>query len=940
MEATEALGSAPFSGNGLPAAATDPLHALALVDPTLADGMEKALADRSGPLPGKTVRGMVEEILRAISQEIGFGYALAEGLLTLAGEASASALERYLAVIRKAGREGPTLGRLLAVHLVPAFRRDAPALVDRILETAGVMGARGTHTLNSPLEATADLIDAGDLPAAEAFLNLLREVFSRQMSYSRSLHLAHGLPRAVKGFPTAGRTFRIEALGRVAAADAALIDPFLEGMAGGLAILDPAALGRFLTEALEVHGRRPESGRRFLSLESKPGREAFRGLQVTVPLVQVRAGLNRYLRARSGGTLSVRPLAALPRSLADDRDGEAAMVRSDGRHVYLPETVGRSRDRAGNLALYKALVRLEATPYECGTFDFDLDRLAEAAGGAAVPAAPPDVEPHPGGDLGRFFDAFPLPALAGDLFSIFEIGRIRKWLTNRYPGIARAVFPLLGREALRSYAEQGGRHPLQPLYLRVAAGLSPADPTSIPPAPADRWFERFEREMAGDGPAEGSGRLTLGAYPAMERSVRGLAEPGNGPTTYRPLPFPFGFRIRPELFFATFREPERTAGAVRRALAERGVSVFKSEIRNHLVKTGGALFAEDLAAMVRHRKGSDGPDRDEAPSVHLSRLDLSAFLDPPSPSPAPMEADGGTAVWYDEWDHRLNDYLHDHVRVRERSLPEFDDGFYGAALARRRGLVRRVRRAFELLRPEGLVRLRRWPEGDSFDDAALIDFAVDRRAGRSPSDRIYIKRIKQERSVAALLLVDLSRSTANLAAGSNPSGARILDVEKEAVVLFCEALAVVGDAFAVAGFSGTGRLGVDYYPVKGFQDPLDGPVMGRIGALAPQRNTRTGAAVRHAASRLQAMEAKVRVLLILGDGFPNDTDYKKAYAIEDTRRAILESAAKGIHARAITVNMAGDGRLDDLYGPLHHNVISDVRDLPDRLLGIYGALTR
>lgn len=101
-----------------------------------------------------------------------------------------------------------------------------------------------------------------------------------------------------------------------------------------------------------------------------------------------------------------------------------------------------------------------------------------------------------------------------------------------------------------------------------------------------------------------------------------------------------------------------------------------------------------------------------------------------------------------------------------------------------------------------------------------------------------------------------------------------------------------------------------------------------------------GAAIRHATRRLEEAPSRVRLLLIISDGFPNDTDYRQVYAIEDTRRAIFEAQSKKIYVRAITVDISPDSRLDDLYGHFHHNVISDVRQLPDRLLRIYGALTR
>jgi len=168
----------------------------------------------------------------------------------------------------------------------------------------------------------------------------------------------------------------------------------------------------------------------------------------------------------------------------------------------------------------------------------------------------------------------------------------------------------------------------------------------------------------------------------------------------------------------------------------------------------------------------------------------------------------------------------------------------------------------------------------------------------------------------------------------------VLDIEKEAIVLFCEALAVVGDRFSIAGFSGTGHLGVDYFKIKEFDEAMDESVRQRINAMAPQRNTRMGAAIRHATARLEKVPSKVRLLIILGDGFPNDTGYKREYAISDTRKAVFEAHSKQIFTHAITVNVAHDVKLDKLYGAVNHNVISNVHELPDRLLGIYSALTR
>ncbi|MBT3310410.1 MAG: hypothetical protein HN737_11470 [Desulfobacterales bacterium] len=101
-----------------------------------------------------------------------------------------------------------------------------------------------------------------------------------------------------------------------------------------------------------------------------------------------------------------------------------------------------------------------------------------------------------------------------------------------------------------------------------------------------------------------------------------------------------------------------------------------------------------------------------------------------------------------------------------------------------------------------------------------------------------------------------------------------------------------------------------------------------------------GAAICHSTSRMENVSSKVRLMILLGDGFANDTGYKNDYAIEDTRRAISEARSKNIFVHGITVNIPGDPKLDDLYGNIHHNLISDIRELPDKLLNIYGSLTR
>jgi nitric oxide reductase activation protein len=309
-------------------------------------------------------------------------------------------------------------------------------------------------------------------------------------------------------------------------------------------------------------------------------------------------------------------------------------------------------------------------------------------------------------------------------------------------------------------------------------------------------------------------------------------------------------------------------------------------------------------------------------------------MDPPALDEAPPV--DGEVFRYPEWSAPLGDYLPNACRVVARNAPEAGQEFYEEVLVRHRGLAGRLKRIFELQKPQGLVILRRWVEGDAFDYRALLDYAVDRQAGRTPDGRLYMKRLKKVRDISTLLLVDLSRSTANTVAGSSRT---VLAVEKEAIVLFCQALEAAGDPFAVAAYSGAGPLRVDYLKIKDFDEAVNQKVRQRISGLSPARNTRMGAAIRHAAVILAQRESRVRLLILLGDGFPNDTDYKGSFAIEDTRMAIREARSKKIFVHAITVNLPTAAQLDRLFGEVRHTLISDVTQLPGKLAGIYRSLT-
>jgi len=924
-----------------------PIESLHLLDPDLAATVHRQLERFEPVVSAAVVALLVDDIFWGLTREISFGQAIAAGYLQLMTRVEYGVLENYHRLVRAAGARGTTIGRLMAIHLAPVLIVGDRDLLQLFTEAVGVMESQGIYTLTRPLDALSQLLNRGERSAAAMFLKLLSVAFGMDLSYNQCQHLSVNLPQAMLSFAKTKRVWQLEQLLRVVRADVHLIESFLAGMKKGLRLLTPAALDRFISAALVKTIQRPESAASFLSLDSRQGRDTFAELQVAVSLREVEAQLNRYLGARTGLQISVRPLSALDGRLSPI-SATAVTACTDGRFIYMPEEIAFYGHKQANTDLYRCLARFESGNHEFGTFDFDLERLFDrcqaltdccsALDGLGIPPVS-DRPTTMTSDLERFLGLFPLPALAADLFTVFEHGRIRRMLGRRYPGLVLSFLPILQSEAGPS---QGV---MDDLYAVIALGLPPSSASGTGDVRyhlVKGLLAQFvEHTETGECRVESSGELVVLSYREVANTLTEYAPGQASGQAYRPLQTPFDRHLRPDLVHAAGQALDQKVLALKERLAEKGFRVYRADLRKHLETHQGLVRADDLAAMLENASniadpGNHGtPPPSEELSVQLAQ-DLPELFDTLPPED---ETEAQAETWHPEWDCNLGDYLTAHTRVRDRAVTGSENRFYSRVLQRHRGLVKRIRTAFELLKPEGLKLYRQWIEGDAFDYRALLDFVLDKKAGITPSERLYIKRLKVNRDVAVLLLVDLSRSTANPVAGST---ARVLDVAKEAIVLFSEALEVVGDIYAIAGFSGNGRLGVDYFHIKDFSEPMNEAIRNRIDAMVPQRNTRMGAAIRHAAAQFAAVTSRVRLLITIGDGFPNDLGYKKRYAVEDTRRAISELRSRHIHVHAITINIdtADDGRLDDLYGEIHHNVIANVVDLPEKLWRIYGMLTR
>ncbi|MBS4098010.1 MAG: nitric oxide reductase activation protein [Sulfuricella sp.] len=288
------------------------------------------------------------------------------------------------------------------------------------------------------------------------------------------------------------------------------------------------------------------------------------------------------------------------------------------------------------------------------------------------------------------------------------------------------------------------------------------------------------------------------------------------------------------------------------------------------------------------------------------------------------------AVTYPEWDHERRSYRKEWCVVREKPLSPQGDAFVQQTLTKYSGKIHQFKRAFEMLRGEERT-LKRQQNGDDIDFDALVDAYADLRCGRELSEHVFTRRLKVERNLALMLMVDMSGSTKG----------HINDTEREALVLLCEALERLGDRYAIYGFSGMTRLNCEIYPIKEFQEPYGDTVRRRIEAITPRDYTRMGVAIRHLSQRLNQVDARVRLLITLSDGKPDDfqDNYRGAYGIEDTRMALLEAKRSGIHPFCITIDREGPQYLPHMYGAVNYAVIDDVKRLPLKIADIYRKLT-
>jgi len=875
-----------------------PIDQLSLLDPKLA----QTLIPFQNLIDSSQLQSMVDMILWSFNIEIQLGYSVFNGFEKIITAKANNLIDSFIDQVKKYTHKGTSLGILMADLLPPVLFVNHSDLTKKFYQTFDALYKIGLYILHRPFQSFKKVLESGDLNGALAMLELFNASFSKDLGFHQSKNLTQYLPKICEFLLPEKRAFQIRQLVRLAQINIEWVYACENGFKSGLQSLNSNALETYIQKGIEKYESQPEKGILYFSIASEIARNIFQSLQTVYPLRFIHDKLIQYIHARIGSFVHVQSISQLPKQYQSTNE---TLIYNDSLCIYLPDEIGFFANKNDNRNFYKYLVRWETGLFEWGTYDFDLEKMIDMFPGIVL-----HEMPQKGSDLCRYLNSFSNVTLAKNLFILFEHVRICFCFKKYYPGILRSGIPIFKRFMNQHHIQKNSV--LQQIYN---AGVFDIPPIESP----DILFYQVIGAMKCLN--QKNARVETSAYLTWNYYLDFLPSSDN----YH-IKTPFNNDLCLTFIEKTIEKTDQKAMKLCQSLRQKNIKIYKSEIRKQLYQKN-EISANDLQKFIS--SAADSQSLNQCLMAFREHEYSQNILSDPH--------EAGTIFHYNEWDFDICSYRINYARVIQSEYTQTSNSHYEKSLQSHRGLLRHIRRRFEMIRPEGLKILRRWQEGDAFDYRQVLEYGIDRKMRQTPSERLYTKRVKAYRDVAVFLLVDLSRSTANELPQSHKT---VLNVEQDAIVIFCEALKQCGDSFAIAGFSSVGRHAVSFYWFKQMHENLTDSVKNRIGNMTSMRSTRMGAAIRHTNSVLEQFPSKIRLVIVLSDGFPNDADYKNDYAIKDTRKAILEARSKGIYIHGITVNLSMHVQLNALYGNGNHHVISDVSELPDRLPTIYHQLTK
>ena len=657
------------------------------------------------------------------------------------------------------------------------------------------------------------------------------------------------------------------------------------------------------------------------------------------------------------------------------------MPTTDGTAIFVPLHVERYDSEEENFTWYKVAITHQAGHIEFGSFHFSFEKAAGLFPNRRHHL--PSTDGTGLANMERFFSFFDDRKLAADIFSVVEDTRVDYLLKQEYAGL-RGSYQWIQQESL-SRRPSPSSLPLRKAFLEILIWMSlGSEPPVIPfvfRGSLQSTTQILRRVQSPEATVQDSAETTIRLYEIIS-GISNKRLPGKQ----------WGMTDLNDAEFTTTDNVSNTEEDAEDSASELDTeppyqSLVEVELRGSSKLESHSL--KDAKGFVDREIGLGEVPRDHYPSFGFYMADLPAGTQAREISSDEQDEDSRKprsatlretlkkeevkSFLYDEWDFRTCSYLPRWCRVREIPLSLGSDDFFKETLARNSSLAEQIRKQFEMLAPELRKKLTRLQDGEEFDLDAVIESVVDRKAGHIPNEKIYWKRLKMQRDVAVVFLIDMSASTGevirdtderggypdwyvNTMEAPSQSGAygtdemtkrprrRVIDVAKESVVLMISALEIIGDCYGVYGFSSSGRHNVELRLIKGIDEQFSHTVERRIDMIRPLYSTRMGPAIRHAISKLETNEAKTKILFLVSDGFPQDKDYgrdnnDKEYALHDTKMALTEAKQKSITPFCLTVDIAGYDYLKEMTQDIGYEVVNNIESLPLRLPILYKRLT-
>ena len=680
------------------------------------------------------------------------------------------------------------------------------------------------------------------------------------------------------------------------------------------------------SRALDIHS--------FFSLNCEASDREIVKWQSAARLEDHRTVLHLFAKALTGESLLLKTTDNRPDiGIPAERD----LPSTDGKILYIPWVMAGADSEKLNFSRYKAAVAHLCASIEFNIFSSGLHEIR------------------------RDLESLSEPQLALDIFQTLEHGYLDFQISRVYPGLQQnlahtAAIDLAGR-----------RSPNQLPFKEALVEILLLHSLRIFSSAFDDFLTKASSSLASH--ALILGKALTGFYETASnirtvfKKTLDLYSYISNPRPDTPDTAQSPYRKSSPLNFRGFFHPSSLTENLRiRSAADKGVHPTAAGPGEQSVagNCGNDSSSDPLTIMKGRIAAGTGVFLESIGQMPLTHAGPAPIEISPPPSCdippgffAKPENVSEKAYRYDEWDYHSRSYRKNWCRLFEKQTETGDLSTIDRILFSHRALIRKVQEEFGKIKPASLEKIPRVDSGDEIDLSAAIEMVTDKKSGNTPSDRIFTRKEKRQNRTSILFLVDMSASTGSPVSRheqfpvprdpffsstphDSPADQKIIDVEKESLVVVLEAMETLPHSTAVYGFSGYGRQEVEFYAIKDFSESCTDAVKMRISGMSPKRSTRIGPAIRHSVSKLADEDSEQRLLILISDGFPQDVDYGEdrssyEYGLHDTMMALMEARYSHIQTFCITVDREGNDYLKKMCEPDRYLVVDHIAELPEML---------